>query len=64
MLKYSPLFTGPGFFQDLENTTFMVLATEHFAYLPRHWKADEAGLNMSNLKLVLSCSSYIHVVDR
>ena len=61
MLKYQPFVTGLGFFQDFEKTMFMVLATEHVAYLPRHWKAAETGLNMSNLKL--SCSSYVHVVD-
>ena len=39
----------------------MILATEHDTYLQRHWKAVEAGLNMLILKLVLSCSSYVHV---
>ena len=42
----------------------MILATEHATCFQRHWKAVEAGLNMSMLKLVLSCFSYVHVDDR
>lgn len=42
----------------------MILATEYVAYSPRYWKAAEADLDMAMLKLVLSCSSYVHVVDR
>ncbi len=42
----------------------MILATEHIAYLQRRWRAVEAGLNKSMLKLVLSGSSYVHIGDR
>lgn len=36
MLKHHRLVTRLGFLQDWENTIFMVVATEHVAYSPRH----------------------------
>ena len=64
MLNYQPLVIESRFFQDLGSMTCIVPATERVAYLPCDWKAAGADLHMAILQFELSCSSYVHVVDR